>query len=254
MFSKARLTRFPLFLGTALEYNVEGVNSIWIKYVPAFISKNLEGRQLLQKVIANTGWLFVDKFLRMGVGLVVGVWIARYLGPEQFGLFSFATAFVALFSIIATLGLDGVVVRDLVHHPEQRDEILGTTFLLRMAASGLALLASVAAIMLIRPTESVTHWLVGITAAGAIFQSLDVIDFWFQSRVESRFVVIMRSVAFLLVSAVRVYLILDNAPLVAFAWAASLELLIAAGGLAVAYRSNGNRLLAWRVNVGRVRQ
>ena len=63
-------------------------------------------------ILANIAWLFADKAVRMGVGLVVGVWVARYLGPGRFGELSFAVAFVALFGAGASLGLDGVVVRE----------------------------------------------------------------------------------------------------------------------------------------------
>ena len=63
------------------------------------------------KYFKNTSLLFAEKILRMFVGLFVGVWVARYLGPEQFGLLSYAQSFVGLFTIIATLGLDDVVVR-----------------------------------------------------------------------------------------------------------------------------------------------
>ncbi|MFM6602638.1 MAG: flippase, partial [Dolichospermum sp.] len=55
----------------------------------------LKSSDKLKKIIANTGWLFADRILRMGVGLFVGVWVARYLGVQQFGVFNYATAFVA---------------------------------------------------------------------------------------------------------------------------------------------------------------
>ena len=66
------------------------------------------------KYFKNTSWLFAEKILRMVVGLLVGVWVARYLGPEKFGLLSYALSFVGLFSIVATFGLDEIVVRELV--------------------------------------------------------------------------------------------------------------------------------------------
>ena len=61
------------------------------------------------KYFKNTSWLFAEKILRMVVGLFVGVWVARYLGPERYGLFSYAQSFVGLFTAIATLGLNGIV-------------------------------------------------------------------------------------------------------------------------------------------------
>src|SRR5215471_1741362 len=108
------------------------MNSIWIKYLPYFVRDKVSGRQNLQKLIGNTGWLFADRILRIGIGLILGVWIARYLGPDQFGLFNSAAAFVSLFSIFATLGLDGIVVRELVREPEVKNGILGSAFALKL--------------------------------------------------------------------------------------------------------------------------
>ncbi|MGC9070393.1 MAG: oligosaccharide flippase family protein, partial [Elusimicrobiales bacterium] len=87
--------------------------------------------QGFQKYAKNTGWLFFDQLVRMIVGFFVGVWVARYLGPEKYGIFSYALAFVAIFQGIAKLGLDGIVVRELVKYPEKRDELLGTSFWLK---------------------------------------------------------------------------------------------------------------------------
>ena len=230
------------------------MNSIWIKYLPYFVRDKVAGRQNLQKLIGNTGWLFADRILRIGIGLVLGVWIARYLGPDQFGQFNYAAAFVALFSILANLGLDGIVVRELVHDPNRKDEILGTAFALKLAGSGITLVAVVAGIRILQPGETLVHSLVVIIAAGTIFQSLDTIDFWFQARVESRFSVYAKSSAFLLVSALKVFLILSHAPLIAFAWAGTIELLLGAVGMAVAFRFQGQRLTMWRLNTNRVGQ
>ena len=58
------------------------MNQTWTKYLPDIIRHRLEGRQNLQNIISNTGWLFADRILRMVVGMFVGVWLARYLGPD----------------------------------------------------------------------------------------------------------------------------------------------------------------------------
>jgi O-antigen/teichoic acid export membrane protein len=87
------------------------MNQAWTKYLPNIIRHRLEGRQNLQNIISNTGRLFTDRILRTIVGTLVGIWLARYLGPEQFGFCNYALAFVALFGAFVTLGLDGIVVR-----------------------------------------------------------------------------------------------------------------------------------------------
>jgi PST family polysaccharide transporter len=223
----------------------------WVKLLPRVLRERIERREDLQKFVGNTSWLFADRILRMGIGLFVGVWVARYLGPEQFGLYSYALAFVALFSTLATLGLDSIVVREIVRRPADRDEILGTAFVLKFAGAAIALLAVVAGAFALRPHDSLTHWLVAVIAAGMVFQAFDVVDFWFQSQLQSRLSVYAKTVAFLAISIVKVLLILNAAPLIAFAWAGLSEIAIGAAGLAIVYRANGQDFRAWRANLYR---
>jgi len=200
----------------------------------------LHGRHTLQAVFGNTGWLFADKVVRMGMGLFVGIWLARYLGPESFGQLSYAIAFVALFSAIATLGMNSIVVRELVRNPEKKNEILGSAFVLKLSGGCLAFIIALTAIWFLRPTDTLSFWLVGIIALGMIFQAFDAVDFWFQSRVQSRYTVYAKNSAFLLASAVKVWLILNRADLIAFAWVGLGETIVGAMGLLIAYRSAGN--------------
>ncbi len=211
-----------------------------------FFGPWLSGRPNLEKVIANTGWLFVDNIVRMGIGLFVGVWIARYLGPQQLGLLSFSIAFAALFGVFATLGLDRILVRELVRHPEQRDVFLGSAFGLKLIGGFLILLITVIAITLIRPGETLTLWLVGLGAAGFIFQSLNVISFYFQAHVQSKYAVYAANAAFLLVTLIKVILLFRQAPLIAFAWAGLAEVVLSALFLIIAYRYNHMEIKAWR--------
>jgi O-antigen/teichoic acid export membrane protein len=226
----------------------ETMNPIWIRFLPDFIRAKIEGRHYLQNVISNTGWLFFDNILRMGVGLFVGVWVARYLGPDQYGQLNYALAFVLLFSSLANLGLDSIVVRNIVRDPSTRDEILGTVFVLKLIGSATAFAITMSSIFVLRPADSLTHWMVGIIAAGAIFQAFDTIDFWFQSQIKSKFTVIAKNSAFLLISVIKIILIVSKAPLIAFAWAGLGEIAFGSIGLMIAYRTNGLYLKAWCAN------
>lgn len=224
------------------------VSSRWLTYLPAFIRNRLEGRQTLQRVISNSGWMFFDKVFRMGVGFLVAVWVTRYLGPEKFGLLSYATAFVSLFAAVANLGLYGIVVRDIVRYPEAREEIIGTALFLKCIGGLLCLLLALAVIFLVRRGDSQVHWLVGIIAAGMIFQSFDVFDFWFQSQLQSKYTSFANIPAFVTMTIVRVALIFSGGSLVAFAWAAFFDLLLAGAGLLSAYHFATRRLGYLRVN------
>lgn len=189
----------------------------------------------------------------MGVGLFVGVWVARYLGPEQFGLYSYALAFVSLFGAFATLGLDGIVVRDIVRNPACKDETLGTAFVLKLIGGSLTFLLVIIAISLLRPHDRLTHWLVGITAVGMIFQAFDTIDFWFQSQVKSKYTVYAKNTAFLLITLVKIVLVLVTAPLIVFAWAGLAEIVIGSVGLVIAYRINGFYVKEWIATISRAK-
>src|ERR1700721_820037 len=89
----------------------------------------------LRKVLGNTSWLMADRLFGMGVGLFVSVWVARYLGPARFGGLNFALSYAALFASLMTLGLDGIVVREIVRDSSQTPRILGSALALRLGGS-----------------------------------------------------------------------------------------------------------------------
>ncbi|MBU1927522.1 flippase [bacterium] len=201
------------------------------------------------KYFKNTSWLFGEKILRMVVGLFVGVWVARYLGPEQFGLFSYAQSFVGLFTAIATLGLDGIVVRELVKDESRRDELIGTAFWLKLMGA-LSVLIVLAFAVNFTSNDSYTNTLVFIIASATIFQSFNVIDFYFQSKVLSRYVVFANIITLFLSSIAKIVLILYNAPLIAFAWVTLFDSFILACGFVYFYFKShlANRVKIFKFN------
>jgi PST family polysaccharide transporter len=205
----------------------------------------LKSSDRFRGIIANTGWLFADRILRMGVGLFVGVWVARYLGVQQFGVFNYATAFVALFSTLSTLGLDAIVVRSIVREPEKRLQILGTTFWLKLIGGIAALVLAVSSIIVVRHDDQLTISLVAILASVGIFQAFDTIDLWFQSQVQSKYTVIAKNTAFVIIALVKVTLISIHAPLIAFACTSLGEVSLGAIGLIISYKIRGYSPWLW---------
>lgn len=213
-----------------------------------------EGGGNLQEIISNTGWLVADRIPRLGVGLLIWIWIARYLGPEQFGLLNFCIAFVALFAVFSKLGLDGIVVRDVVRDVSLKEEILGTAFLLKLTGGIVTVMITFAAISILRPNDQTIWWLISIVATGVIFQAFDAIDLWFQSKVQSKYSVLAKHLAFLIIIVAKIVLIVMEAPLIAFVWAVFFESVLCAVGLVVAYRFKGYFISLWRVKLGRAKQ
>jgi O-antigen/teichoic acid export membrane protein len=187
----------------------------------------------------------VDKLFRMGVGLFVGIWVARYLGPEQFGVFSYAQSFVGLFAVLATLGLDGIMVRELVKDETKRDVLLGTAFLLRIVAAIFVLLLLYASTML-NSNGRDTNILIFIIASVTVFQSFNVIDFYFQSKVLSKYVAYSNFISLLISSFVKIALILNKAPLIAFAWVALFDSFVLALGFIYYYKSQKLSIFNWK--------
>jgi len=177
----------------------------------------------------NISWLFAEKILRMVVGLFVGVWVARYLGPEKFGLLSYAQSFVGLFTAIATLGLDGIVVRELVKDESRRDELIGTAFWMKVVGA-FAVIAVLAIAVNFTSNNHQTNILIFIIASATIFQSFNVVDMYFQSKVMSKYVVFANIISLFISSLVKIALILNNAPLVAFAWVVAFDSCVLASG------------------------
>ncbi|ADH85085.1 flippase [Desulfurivibrio alkaliphilus] len=230
------------------------MNKFWTRFLPTFIKRQVEGRAYLQNVVGNTGWQFGDHLVRMTVGLVVGIWLARYLGPEQFGLFSYALALVGLFAALGSLGLDDIMVREIVRRPEARNEILGTSLLLRLFGGAVSLLAALGTVMVLRPDDDLSHWLVGIIAAGALFQAFHVIEFWFHSQVQAKYAVLARNSAFLFCSLLKIGLIVAGAQLIYFAWVALLEVMLGAAGLIIAYTLKSGSLRQWQARLKKAKK
>lgn len=171
-----------------------------------------------KSIFSNTIWLTLDKLIRLGVGFFVGVWVARYLGPEKFGLLNYSAAWVGLFGAFATLGMDGIVVRDIVKAPKERGKLLGTCFALRIGGSVLLVIVSLGVALAVDGADGKRHLIVGIIAASQLFRPFDAIDLWFQAIVKWKNVFWARNFAFLFSTVIRIALVMSGAELSAFAW------------------------------------
>jgi len=198
-----------------------------------------------RKYFANTSWLLGERILRMGVSLFVGIYVARYLGPERFGLLSYANSFVGIFVALATLGLDEVVVRELVKTPEQREKILGTSFLLKLVGTLLMWAAILVAIPFTK-NDFQTNILIIIIAFGVFFQAFNVIDLSFQAEVKSKYVVHAQFIQLIVSSTIKIILIVNEAPLIWFASVFFLDAIVLALGLVFTYLHNSNKIFSWK--------
>ena len=216
------------------------------KILPTDLQNRIKQSQGLQDILTNTGWLFADKIVRIGIGMLVGIWVARYLGPEQFGILNFASAFVALFGVISTLGLNKIVVRELVKEPEKANSILGTAFILRFLAGMMAFALVVISIIFFQPDDDFLRLIVMTFGFILVFKASEVTTYWFESQVMSKYTVWVENGVFLLMSIIQVILILTQAPLMAFVWVAVASGLLVSIGFLWVYSWQVGGIASWR--------
>lgn len=217
-----------------------------IKISAESVLNKLQNNEIIKRITINIGWLFFDNFFRMFLAFIVSIFVIRYLGSEQYGILSYSTAYVALFSGLATLGLGGVVVRELVSLPEKKHLLLGTTFILRIISGLLLITLVVISIKIIRPGDSLTQTIVFIIAIGTLFEAFIGIEYWFQAQINSKFTVYSKSAALIISSLLKIVAVLLGASLIIFAVISIINLFIYCLFLLYFYHKTDGDIREWK--------
>lgn len=191
-------------------------------------------------------WLLADRGVRLALAFLVGVWLARWLGPHGYGVLSWAQSTVGMVGFLATLGLEAIVIRQLVDEPDRQEDILAAAWMLRVGG-GVLTVAVAAPIALIAGQDDDGLVIVtALVAATTVFQSLDVIDSWMRQHLSVAKAVIGRGCGLLLGLLARALAVNSAHPLPALGAAILVEAMLVAIGLLWAYRQAGGRLHRWR--------
>lgn len=213
----------------------------------------MHNKQGFKKYLSNTSWLFVEKVFRTAIGLFMTIWLARYLGPEQFGAFNYALSFVALFGVLSSLGLDRLMTRELLSHPEDSSEIMGTSFILRFAGAILLLPLAALSVSIVRPDNELIFIMVIIISSALLFNSFEVIRYWFEAHVQAKYSAIIDAIVIFTSSSIKASLIILKAPLIAFAWVVLIESIILAICLTTIYLKKSNKISTWKVSFEKIK-
>ena len=187
-----------------------------------------------------------DRVLRMGGGVIVGTIVARYLGPSNFGVLNYALAVYAIFNIASNLGLDALVVRDIILSPELEERILGSSFLLKVFASIFTTASAIVFTRIVRPNEAITIEIVTLLSFASISQGFDVVDFFLLAKTRSKFSILPKSIVFVVASIARLAAIFAKWSLLSFGWIAALEILFTELSLGFAFFRYHKRLPRWK--------
>lgn len=197
------------------------------------------------RYLKNTSWLMGEKVLRLLIALSVGVWVTRYLGPEQFGILSYAQSFVGIFAALSSLGLNDIIIRELVKDQDNRNLILGSSFGLQTLGSSLIMLILIISIYY-NDNEPLTNKIIIILGLLTFINSFNVIASYFHSQVKSKFYAIAGLVGVIISALLKVYLILGSYSLIYFVYVLAFDVIFLVSGLIWFYKKSGESLLKWK--------
>ena len=201
-----------------------------------------------KRYFTNTSWLFVDNTFNLIIGFAVGIMVARYLGARDFGLLNFAKSIAKFFSTICALGLEKIVIKKLVYEKDSLNQLLGTTLVLKMAAAiGSIVLISVFGLLIFE--DSLSYQLILAFVAVTFFEAFVVIKFFFQSKVQSRFISRVVLYKIIISSFIKILIVYFKLPLIYFAYEALLEAFMGVVGYLYVYKKKSNHdALHWKFN------
>jgi len=217
------------------------------------IVEEIRKRKGFQTVFANTSWVLFERIIQLGIGLLVNILVARYLGPEKYGILSYAFSLIAFLGTFAYLGLSGLVVRDIVRFPDEKNMLLGTTFSLKFAGSFFAFLMAIGLALFTHDIGGNEFWILLIIGLSLFARPFQTIDFWFQSQIQSKYTVLANLTAYVFGAALKTLLVFLSASVIAFACASSLQVILASILLIIIYRYKGFSIFQWQFQISKAK-
>ena len=205
-----------------------------------------------KQVFNNAKWIIGCKILQSLMQLAIGMVSARYLGPSNYGLINYAASIVAFAMPLMKLGLDAILVHELVESPEKEGEIMGTSLLMNclsgiICMGGVALFASI-----VNFGETVTIVVCVLYSISVFFAALEMIQYWFQYKLLSKYSSLIMLGSYVFVSAYKIYLLATGKSVYWFALSHSVEYGFIAFFLLIFYGKKGGQ--AFRVSWKRAKK
>ncbi|RUS98506.1 O-unit flippase [Dulcicalothrix desertica PCC 7102] len=205
------------------------------------------------KIISNIAWILIDRVFSTGVTFIIGVWLARYLNPEQYGTLRYVIAFVALFSPVASLGMSSILTRDLVEKPSEQNKLLGSACGVQFISGTFAACLAIVSIRVLAPQDTLLCLFVAIASSIFLFQPLTIVEQWFESRVESRYTILSKNISFVLSTILKVILIIYKAPLITLIFLLAVEPIIYSFALISSYHFHKQSVKSWLFNLSKAK-
>lgn len=190
------------------------------------------------KEIKNAAWIIAGRVIQMILSLFIGILTARYLGPGNYGLINYGNAYVGFFTAISNLGLNSIIVKEFVDHPNEQGETIGSVLFMRLISSVFSAVAIISIVSIIDNNEPITIAVVALCSLGLVFQIFETFNYWFQNQYKSKITSIATLIAYLITSIYRIILLIFGKDVQWFAFAASIDYIVLAVILFIAYKKN----------------
>lgn len=210
-----------------------------------FSIKNIKFEGNKKKVATNVAWALAGKIVNMGGALLVGILVARYLGPEKYGLMNYVISYVSIFTVISTFGLENIEIRELSRNPERKEYILGTCLGVRLAFSCLALLL-VGLSLVIHRADSFTTIMILLYTSTLFTGCLNVIRNYFTSIVKNEYIVKSEIARTCIGAFLKIILLWIKAPLEYFIIATAFDTVLVASGYVLSYHKIIGKISHWK--------
>ena len=208
-------------------------------------------RILKQPNITNSLWIIGEQIVQMVISFVISILSARYLGPTNFGTLNYTASIVTMFSSIATLGMESVVIKKIIDSPDFEGRYLGGCIGLRTASSILSTISIAIIVIALNPGDSTKLLMALLQSLQLVFRSIHILDSWFQRHLKSKYVSIGKMIAGLVAAAYKVFLLIQSKSVIWFAVNNTLSDFISAIILYYFYRREGSQRLEINLKFGR---
>lgn len=196
-----------------------------------------------------------EKFLVLGVGFLVTMIVAKYLGPERYGVLSYAFSVTGIFAIAGHAGLEGIVTKKIAKKFSDGKTILGTTFFIKSCGIIISFLVLLLYAFYSKKETNLEFWVLLIAASSLFVKPFDVITFWFEAHIQAKYTASARIISLVLVSLFKIIMVLYGANLIFFAFALPLQGFIMACCFIVFFQMKASfSIKNWRINFSQAKE
>ena len=203
------------------------------------------------KIIRNASWIIVSKLLQAVFAFIIGILTARYLGPSNYGLINYAASLVTFVVPISQLGYNNTLVQELTNNPKNEGKILGSSILFSLVSSVFCMVGVISFAAVANFNDRETVLIVAIYSMNLLFQTLDLIQYWFQAKLMSKYSSVATLIAYAVVSCYKLVLLVTRKSVYWFAASHAIDYFLIAFILVILYRRLGGQKLSVDISLGK---